>query len=462
MSSTSSPNQAKFTTGSTMRHVLVMTSTGSIGLIAIFLVDFANLFYISHLGVSELAAAIGYAGTLMFFNTAIGVGLSIAASATVSRKIGAGDKQRAGEMAALAIGTSFIIPALFIAAVYPFLGSLLSALGAKGTAYSFALSFLQIAIPSMPFLCVGMTMSALLRSVGDAKWAMTLTLSAGVITALLDPLFIFWMDLGTDGAAIVSAIARVGMALIGAYACFHVHKLIRMPNLSNIASDLKALSYVAVPAILTNISTPIGNAWVTSEIAQFGDESVAGWAVVGRIIPVAFGALFALSGAVGPILGQNLGAKLHLRLKHIMRDSIVFVGIYSFTAWGLLFLLKEPIATLFNAEGESRALILFFCSFAAAGFVFNGALFVTNAAFNNLGYPLYSTGFNWARATIGTIPFTVIGGMYFGANGVLAGQAIGGILFGVGALWLCIRTLNKLVKAQEGQTISFKASEIAQ
>ncbi|WP_208978641.1 hypothetical protein [Pseudovibrio denitrificans] len=91
----SGARDAKFTYGSTMRHVLVMTSTGSVGLIAIFLVDFANLFYIAQLGIEELAAAIGYAGTVMFFNSAIGIGLSIAASASVARRIGQGDARSA-------------------------------------------------------------------------------------------------------------------------------------------------------------------------------------------------------------------------------------------------------------------------------------------------------------------------------------------------------------------------------
>ena len=76
-----SGQQAKFVTGSTMRHVIVMTATGSIGLIAVFVVDALNLFYISLLGQQELAAAIGYAGTLLFFSTSIAIGLSIAATA---------------------------------------------------------------------------------------------------------------------------------------------------------------------------------------------------------------------------------------------------------------------------------------------------------------------------------------------------------------------------------------------
>ena len=59
-----------------------------------------------------------------------------------------------------------------------------------------------------------------------------------------------------------------------------------------------------------------------------------------------------------------------------------------------------------------------------------GALFVANAAFNNLGFPTWSTVFNWGRATVGTVPFVWIGATQFGAAGVIAGQAAGAVLFG--------------------------------
>ena len=76
---------AKFTTGSMMRHVVVMTATGSIGLMAVFVVDLLNLFYISLLGEQELAAAIGYAGTVLFFATSICIGVTISGVAVVAK-----------------------------------------------------------------------------------------------------------------------------------------------------------------------------------------------------------------------------------------------------------------------------------------------------------------------------------------------------------------------------------------
>ena len=77
--------QAKFTTGSTMRHVVVMTMTASVGLLSLFFVDAINLFYISLLGVTELAAAIGFAGTIQFFMISVSIGLMIAGVVAVSR-----------------------------------------------------------------------------------------------------------------------------------------------------------------------------------------------------------------------------------------------------------------------------------------------------------------------------------------------------------------------------------------
>ena len=78
-------SRATFVEGSTMRHVVVMTVTGSVGLMAIFAVDFLNLVYISMLGEAELAAAIGYAGTVLFFTMSLSIGLNISATALTAR-----------------------------------------------------------------------------------------------------------------------------------------------------------------------------------------------------------------------------------------------------------------------------------------------------------------------------------------------------------------------------------------
>ena len=94
-----SASGARLTQGSVMRHVVVMTATGSIGLMAIFVVDFLNLFYIALLGQQELAAAIGYAGTVLFFTVSLCIGITIAGTALVSRALGARRRDDARRLA---------------------------------------------------------------------------------------------------------------------------------------------------------------------------------------------------------------------------------------------------------------------------------------------------------------------------------------------------------------------------
>lgn len=439
-----SGDAGKFTTGSTMSHVVVMTATGSIGLIAIFVVDALNLFYISILGQQELAAAIGFAGTLLFFTLSISIGMTIATSALVARALGARDRERAGVLAGSSLVIMGIVTASITVPIIINLGTLLSLIGARGETLDIAKGFLEIVMPSTPIVAIGMCMAGILRALGDARRAMFVTLSGGMAAAVLDPTLIFGLHLGVTGAAISTVISRLFLVGFGLYGTIGVHRLLKMPNFDQFSGVLKPFFAIGLPAILTQLATPFGNAFITGQIAHFGDGAVAGWAIIGRIIPVFFGTIFALSGAVGPILSQNLGAGLTGRLITTMRDSLTFVLIYVIAIWSFLAFSADNIASLFNMSGSARDLIVFFCQIVAASFLFNGALFVSNAAFNNLGFALYSTVFNWGRSTLGTLPFVWAGARIAGAEGVIAGWGIGAVIFGIAAILVCFRVIRKI------------------
>jgi len=427
-----------------MRHVVVMTATGSVGLMAVFVVDFANLFYISLLGKQELAAAIGYAGTLLFFTISITIGISIATAALVSRALGAGDRKRARRLAMSCLTFMAVVSILFVCLMLPFLRPLLSALGATGETHEIARVFLMIVVPTMPLMGVGMAAASVLRATGDARRSMYVTLSGGAVSAVLDPILIFGFDLGVNGAAIATVCARIMIVSVGFYGAIKVHRMVASFNLRHAAEDSGKVAAIALPAILTNIATPVGNFYLTYAIGRYGDDAVAGWAVIGRLIPIAFGGLFALSGSVGPIIGQNFGAGNRERVRQTLTDALKFMAAYTLTAWLILFALRNVIVTVFHAEGGAGDLIAFFCTFVAVSFLFNGMLFVSNAAYNTLGKPFWSTFFNWTRATAGTIPFVYLGSLWFGAEGVLAGWGLGGVLFGIAAIWACYRLIDRI------------------
>jgi putative MATE family efflux protein len=446
MAATPTPaaNPARFTTGSTLRHVIAMTATGSIGLIAIFVVDALNLFYISMLGVQELAAAIGFAGTLMFFTISVAIGLTIATSALVARALGRGDRVEAAKLGGASMVFMGLVTTALAAAIWPFLDTLVSWMGAKGETARISADFMRIVIPSSPIMALGMCTTGILRGVGDARRAMYVTLAGGIAAAILDPLLIFGLDLGITGAAITTVLSRVVILAVGLHGAHVVHGLIRMPDRVRLVAATRPFFNIGLPAVLTQIATPVGNTYVTVEMARFGDDAVAGWAIVGRIIPVAFGVIFALSGAVGPILGQNYGARLYGRLTETMRDSMIVTLVYCLVVWALLALFAGQLADLFGARGDARELVVFFCLFAAGSFLFNGALFVANAAFNNLGFPGYATVFNWGRSTLGVIPFVWAGANLYGAKGIVAGWGLGAVVFGLASAIVCFRLVRRI------------------
>lgn len=433
-----------FVTGSTMRHVIVMTATASIGLMAIFLVDFLSLLYVSWLGRPPATAGVGFATIVLFFTVSINIGLMIAVSALVARALGARDRARARQVAG---STLVLTAAVAIAAtllILPFLPWLLRLLGARGEAFDIALRFLWIALPSNVLMALGMGFSGVLRAVGDAKRAMYVTLAGGVVTAALDPLLIFTAGLGPDGAAVATLISRVIFMGVGFHGAVKIHNLVARPTLAQVRDDARLSLAIAGPAILTNIATPVANAFFASVMSQFGDKAIAASAIIDRLVPLAFGVLFALSGAIGPILGQNWGARRFDRMRGALTDAVIFTVVYVTTTSLILFLLRHQLVALFGVTGLAAELVIFFCLIAGPMWCFAGLLFVANAAFNNLGFPLYATLFSWGRATLGTMPMAAAGAWYGGAQGALLGAAAGTVLFGSAALAMAYRALNTL------------------
>ena len=436
--------QGKFTTGSTMRHVAVMAASGAVGLVSIFAVDLLALLYISWLGNVNFTAGVGYGTTVLFLSTSFNVGLMIASSALVSRALGARDKPRARRLAGSTMAISLIAASLIAVLMMAVMDPLLTLLGATGETHAVAWRFLMICMPSNFLLALGMCFSGTLRSVGDARRAMYVTLSGGIASAIIDPILIFGLELGTDGAAIAVTLSRVVFCLVGYHGVVRIHDLMRKPTFLETVEDLKPMVGIAVPAVLTNIASPVAGAYMTSVLAPYGDEALAANAIISRLIPVAFGTVFALSAAIGPIFGQNLGARNIKRVRRTLTDGLIFSAASVMVAWIVLYLAQEQLIAVFHATGRAADLVRYFCVVLAGTWMFHGALFVANASFNNLGAPVLATVFNWGKATIGTVPFAIVGAQWGGAEGAFLGQGIGAIAFGIVGVWAAYQVINRV------------------
>lgn len=438
-------SRARFTEGSIAQHILVMTLAGAVGMMALFLVDLASLFFLTLLKQTAVTAAMGYAASIIFFSISVGLGGGVAASALVARSIGRGDVSQARGYATSTFLFSLLSSSLIAIAVVSLSDSLLSLMNADGPAKHLSLLYIRTVSPGLVLFGAALCLSAILRGLGDARRSMHVMLAMAIVTIVLNPILIFGLGMGIQGAAIAAVLGYLAAFCIGLHGLRKVHRFLDPLRLSGLRRDIATIWGIAYPATLSQLTLPLGNSYMTYVISQFGDEAVAGFAIISRIMPVAFGIALALSGAIGPVIGQNYGAGLYPRVRSALTQSLLMSAAYTTGTSLVLFVLSEEIATAFNATGDAYDQIVFFCTYIAISWIFVSALFIANAAFNNLGYPRRSAAFSWARVTIGTVPFVYAGAQWGGWPGVLTGNAAGAIIFGIAAVTVAYRVTTEHV-----------------
>ena len=439
-----------YTEGPIFKHISNLSITSAIGLFAIFAVDLVDVFFIALLGEPELAAAVGFAGTALFFGAAICIGLAIAVSTVVAQAVGEESVQGAdaqppnsvrfathGLLAIVLISVPLTILSLIYA---PWL---LSLMGAKGLTLEMATHYFRIVGAALPVLGIAMAGTSLLRAVGEAKLSMWATIIAGLVNAMLDPILIFALSMNLTGAAIASVISRFTVAGMALYFIAGRHKLLQKPEWARFPADVKQLSAIAIPSLITNLAGPFGAAYATTQMARFGTDAVAAAAVIGRMTPVAFAGLYGLSGAVGPVASQNMGAKQWHRVRQTLLSSGLFVTLYVVPVAIGMFLLKDLLVSVFDLQDQAADLLRFYCTFIVISYWLFGLQLAANPLFTALRHPGYATISNIARDLCLGIPLVYLGSSWFGAPGVLGGQAIGNMLAGIiafsVALWLTSR-----------------------
>ncbi|MCB1313494.1 MAG: multidrug transporter MATE, partial [Sedimentitalea sp.] len=219
-----------------MRHVAYMTLTGAMGITFVFLVDAANLLWVSQLGDPRLVAAIGFAFAIQFFSVSAGIGLMIASTALISRSIGSGEADRARRQATSAALIAFAFQSVFAAVILWFRHDLVALAGATGETAALAARYLALTIPSLGIMAVALVVNGALRAVGDGARSMYVTLASGSVAMVLDPLLILGLGMGLDGAAAVLVLTRCVMLVMALRFATRTHDLLARPLPADVAA----------------------------------------------------------------------------------------------------------------------------------------------------------------------------------------------------------------------------------
>ncbi len=421
-----------------------MAGANTISLLALLACDLVDMYFLSRLGHQELAAAIGFAGILLFFLVSVGLGMQIAMAALVARAEGQHNRPLARRLCTHALLVNVVFTSILSLLVWFWLSPLLELLGARERTLALAVSYCELVVPATPLLVCGMCAAAALRALGDARRSLWVTLVAAAVTLVLDPLFIVGMGLEIRGAAFAALVSRLALAVVGMWLLAVVHRFLVAVRWQALRSDMVAVANIAGPSILTTLATPVGSGYVLRTMADYGDSAVAGVAILGRILPVVFAFTFGIIMAMGPIVGQNAGAGRFDRVRQALLIAIRYNALYALGVWCLMLIAREEIITLFGATGEGARLIHFYLTWLMGGFLFVGVMMIAVAGFNNLHLPVLATGFNVGRVLLGVLPLVTLGSIILGARGILLGEILAMVLWGSLAFWVLWRRVGRI------------------
>jgi Na+-driven multidrug efflux pump len=273
-----------------------------------------------------------------------------------------------------------------------------------------------------------------------------------ILNVALDPVFIFGVGpipaMGLNGAAIAALIAR-GLIFIGAI--YLLRGRLNMISLNKPDSDelrksWRDILHVGIPAAGTNAIVPIATAIITAMIAGYGPEAVAGFGVASRIESLVLVMFYALSGIIGPFIGQNLSAGKEGRILESIRLSMLFCVGSGLLIAVILATSASALPTLFSDNDSVLGVARLFLIIAPIGYAGYGLVMTINAAFNGMGRPMPGVVVSLMRTILLYVPLAIVGKYFYGIAGIFAAYAAANIITGFVAYAWIKRTIHKLCK----------------
>jgi len=415
----------EFTTGSIRKGIFMLSIPMILEMMMESIFAIVDIAYVSQVSVNAVAT-IGLTESVITLVYAVAIGLSMAATAIVARRIGEKDVQRAKEAAVQAIALGTIVSITVGVLGFSFAKDILGLMGADPQLIAEGYGYTQLLFGGNITILLLFLINAIFRGAGNASIAMwTLVLSNG-LNIILDPIFIFgWgpiPEYGVMGAAIATNIGRGTAVLFQLAILFFGWSTIRITFTDMIIRfkvmiNLIKVSLGGIAQFLIGTSSWV---FLMRMIAEFGSEVLAGYTIAIRIMLFTLMPSWGMSNAAATLVGQNLGAKKPERAEISVwktgKYNAYFMGLVS-----IIYLLFAPeLVGWFNDNPtviKNGGLCL---RIIALGYVFYAYGLVVTQAFNGAGDTGTPTKINFIAFWMFQLPFAYLASITFklGAMGV--------------------------------------------
>lgn len=303
--------------------------------------NLTDTYFLSKLGAVEVAS-MTLAWPVVFLQLALGVGIGIAGTTLISQNIGANKideaKKIAGQLVVFGMGFSILLGISGVIST-PYI---LKIMGATGSIYDNAYIYLILIVGGAPLMYASFIYSAIKQGEGDTVSPMILSLISVTINIILDPIFIFYLDLGIKGAALATLLARAIMLFYVVYQLFirDTPMRLRLKNLKPEFNYIKEITRLGIPASIGQATIAMGFVVLNSFVNTYGELTLAAFGIGNRINGLIVMPAMGIGGAVSSIVGQNIGNNNVKRVKECVFKSSILGAIFSvigstiFGLWG--------------------------------------------------------------------------------------------------------------------------------
>ncbi|WP_337402340.1 MATE family efflux transporter [Porcipelethomonas sp.] len=342
-----------------------------VGMLISALYNAIDAYFVGGLGMSQMGAV---SVVFPIVQIIIGLGMMFGAGASsyISRLLGKGDNEQANKTASTSLFSGLLVGTVIIIGIMVFLDPVLTSLGSTETILPYARAYAKIYVTGSIINVFTVMMNNLLTAQGATKFTMIAMLTGSIANVILDPIMIYGMDLGIEGAAIATVISLcINMALYIGYIA--KKKGVLRFSVRNIALSKTIYAEVlkiGIPVLLFQLlaSTAMGS--INTAAKPYGDYAVAAMGAVIRIMTVVTYVVFGFLKGFQPFAGYNYGAKKYERLKKSIRLCMIWSTAFCIFAAIVLFIFADPVVSLFGTDVKMIDL-------AAKALRLNAVLFIT-------------------------------------------------------------------------------------
>ena len=401
------------TTGSLTKHLLKTTSFMLVSMVFQTLYVLVDLYWVGRLG-TDAVAAVGIAGNLMFLVLAATQMLGVGTTTLVAHATGRRDRAQATLVFNQAQLLSLVVGLLFVAAAFATRDVYAAALSADETTRALTVSYLNWFIPALALQFGLIAMGAALRGTGNFRPGMVVQTATVIINIVLAPILIFgWgtgVAFGVNGAAIATLLAIAVGVIWMAFYFLPADSFLRFtprdlaPRFDIWGDMLK----IGLPAGAEFALMAVYMMLVYVVSRPFGASAQAGFGIGMRILQSCFLPVVALGFAVGPVAGQNFGARRAERVRETFRSAALLAAggmlVLAMVAW----FSADVMVRIFTSDAAAIAVGVDYLHIVAWNFVASGIIFVSSSMFQAMGNTMPSLITSATRIVVIAVPVLLL------------------------------------------------------